>query len=72
MIAAPAAWHSSAQELSPQELVESLAHQAHAEDLQALSFSMSAVLVAESDAWNAEGYSSPIEWIRKDCKMTGG
>ncbi|HEY6875859.1 MAG TPA: DUF222 domain-containing protein [Candidatus Dormibacteraeota bacterium] len=72
MIAAPDAWYSSAQDLSADELVERLAGQAHAEDMQALSFSMDAALVASSGEWNAQGYSSPIEWIRKDCKMTGG
>jgi hypothetical protein len=72
MIAAPSEWFSSAQDKTAQEVVEGLSRQAHAEDLQALSFSMNAALVAASDAWIGQGYASPIEWVRRDCKMTGG
>ena len=72
MIAARPEWVSSAQDQNIQQVVRGLASQAYAEDLQALTFSMNAALVARSDAWHEEGFSSPIEWIRKDCKMTSG
>ncbi len=72
MIAAPSEWFSSAQDQTAQEVVEGLSRQAHAEDLQALSFSMKAALVAASDEWIGQGYASPIEWVRRDCRMTAG
>jgi hypothetical protein len=72
MIAAPSEWFSTAQNQTAQQVVEGLSRQAHAEDLQALSFSMNAALVAASDAWLGQGYASPIEWVRRDCKMTAG
>ena len=72
MIAAPSEWFSSAQDQTAQEVVEGLSRQAHAEDLPALSFSMKAALVAASDEWVGQGYASPIEWVRRDCRMTAG
>ena len=72
MIAAPFEWSTSAQDQTAEEVVEGLSRQAHGEDMQALTFSLNAALVAASDVWNELGYSSPIEWIRKDCKMTSG
>src|SRR5439155_1676021 len=53
-------------------LIEIDSRQAHAEDLQALSFSMKVALVAASDDWIGQGYASPIEWVRRDCRMTAG
>src|SRR5256885_12912926 len=72
MIAAPSEWFSSAQDQTAQEVVEGLSRQAHAEDLQALSFSMKGALVAASDEWVGQGYASPMEWVRRDCRMTAG
>src|SRR5438552_8313893 len=72
MIAAPSEWFSSAQDQTAQEVVEGLSRQAHAEDLQALSFSMKVALVAASDDWIGQGYARPIEWVRGDGRMRAG
>jgi Domain of unknown function (DUF222)/HNH endonuclease len=54
------------------ELRERMIRKRHAIDLMELSFSEDAAKFAATDAYDDDGFVSPIDWIRFNCHMTAG
>ena len=52
------------------ELRERMIRKRHAIDLMELSFSEDAARFAATDAYDDDGFVSPIDWIRFNCHMT--
>src|SRR6516164_261997 len=65
MIAAPDAY-----DLTAQELMEKMAERRRGIDIQELVYARDAATIAASSEYQALGYCSPVEWIRKETKMT--
>ncbi len=60
----------SAADLTNEERRERLRRQRHAIDLMELSFSQEAAGFAATDAYEEDGFITPIDWIRFNCHMT--
>lgn len=58
-------------ERSPFEQGEELVRLRHAADLLELAFAREAAVFAATDEYDAQGFVSPIQWIRHSCRMTG-
>ena len=54
------------------ELRERLIRKRHAIDLMEVSFAEVAARFAATDAYDDDGFVSPIDWIRFNCHMTSG
>ena len=67
MIAAPDAY-----ELTVEERVERMARRRYGQDIQDLLFAQDAAEVAKSMRFQEWGYRSPLDWIKKETKMTTG
>src|SRR5690349_15171892 len=67
MIAAPDAY-----ELTVEERVERMARRRYGQDIQDLLFAQDAAEVAKSMQFQEWGYCSPLDWIKKETKMTTG
>jgi hypothetical protein len=63
---------TDAAQLSGLELRERMIRKRHAIDLMELSFSEDAARFAATDAYDDDGFVSPIDWIRFNCHMTAG
>jgi Domain of unknown function (DUF222)/HNH endonuclease len=57
---------------SPEALGWDLSHLRHQCDRLELEFSRSAAEFAATDEYDAQGFVSPIHWIRNNCNMGGG
>lgn len=57
---------------SPEAVGWELTHLRHQCDRLELEFSMSAATFAATDEYDAQGFVSPIQWIRHKCNMGGG
>jgi hypothetical protein len=57
-------------DLTHEERRERLRRQRHAIDLMELSFSQEAAAFAATDAYEEDGFVTPIDWIRFNCHMT--
>src|ERR1700674_6090403 len=53
-----------------EDLRERLIHKRHVIDLMELSFSREAAEFAATNAYDEDGFISPIDWIRFNCHMT--
>jgi hypothetical protein len=67
MIAAP-----DAHELTVEERVARMAQRRYGQDIQDLFFAQDAAEVARSMDFQKWGYCSPLDWIKKETKMTAG
>jgi hypothetical protein len=56
---------------SPKRLGDELVHLRRATDLLELEFSETAGAFAATEEYDAQGSTTPTEWIRHHCKMTG-
>ena len=56
----------------PSELAYELEHLRPVLDKLELRFSRTAGRFSQSSYWDEEGYISPYQWIRLNCKMGGG
>jgi hypothetical protein len=72
MLATQDVWPSSTAHLTNDERRERLIHKRHVMDLQELSFAQEAAEFAATDAWDEDGSTSAIDWLRFNCKMTAG
>jgi Domain of unknown function (DUF222) len=59
-------------ELSPSELGERLIRLRHGIDLLELGFARDAAAFAATDEYEAQGSTSPINWVRHQCAMSIG
>ncbi|HEV2033425.1 MAG TPA: hypothetical protein VGU71_04395, partial [Candidatus Dormibacteraeota bacterium] len=57
-------------DLTNAERRERLRRQRHVIDLLELSFSQEAAAFAATDAYEEDGFVTPIDWIRFNCHMT--
>jgi hypothetical protein len=57
-------------ELSPFELGERLIRLRHGIDLLELGFARDAAAFASTDEYEAQGSTSPIDWVRHQCAMS--
>jgi hypothetical protein len=57
-------------ELSPFELGERLIRLRHGIDLLELGFARDAAAFAATDEYEAQGSTSPIDWVRHQCAMS--
>ena len=57
--------------LSSYDQSQELIRLRHAADLLELAFSREAAVFAASDEFDAQGFVSPVQWIRQECGMTG-
>lgn len=57
---------------APESLASELIQLRHLIDVLELRFSATAAAFAATDFWENWGSVSPIQWIRYECKMTGG
>ncbi len=60
----------SASDLTNEDRRERLRRQRHAIDLMEVSFSQEAADFAATDAYEEDGFVTPIDWIRFNCHMT--
>ena len=60
----------SAVDSTADDLRERLIHKRHVIDLMELSFSREAAEFAATNAYDEDGFISPIDWIRFNCHMT--
>jgi hypothetical protein len=58
--------------LSDDELAEELRHEYHVRDLRDLYIARLAAEFATRDKYDDDGFVSPIDWIRFNCKVTSG
>jgi hypothetical protein len=57
---------------SPEDLAGELVHLRHQCDRLELEFSKTAAAFAATEEYDAQGFTSPIHWIRLNCHMAGG
>ncbi|HVS50504.1 MAG TPA: hypothetical protein VHJ99_16585, partial [Candidatus Dormibacteraeota bacterium] len=70
MLAIQDIWPSSTAQLSNDERRERLQNKTRLIDLQLLSVAREAAEFAASDAWEEDGFASPIDWMRFNCHLT--
>jgi hypothetical protein len=70
MLATQDVYPSSTAHLTNDERRQRLREKAHIIDLQILSFAREAAEFAATDAWDEEGSTSPIDWLRFNCHLT--
>jgi hypothetical protein len=58
------------QEQSPEQIASELIELRHLFDRAELRFADKAALLARSDLWEEWGSTSPVHWIRHNCKMS--
>jgi hypothetical protein len=58
-------------ELTPFELGERLIRLRHCIDLLELGFARDAAAFASTDEYESQGSTSPIDWVRHQCRMSG-
>jgi hypothetical protein len=62
---------SPAEECTPYELGEQLIRLRHGIDLLELGFARAAAVFAATEEYIAQGSTSPIDWVRHQCAMSG-
>jgi hypothetical protein len=70
MLATQDVWPSSTAHLTNEERRQRLREKAHVIDLQILSFAQEAAEFAATDAWEEDGSTSAVDWIRFNCQLT--
>jgi len=70
MLATQDVYPSSTAHLTNDERRRRLREKAYVIDLQVLSFAKEAAEFAATDAWEEDGSTSPIDWLRFNCHLT--
>jgi hypothetical protein len=70
MLATQDVYPSSTAHLTNDERRQRLREKAYIIDLQVLSFAREAAEFAATDAWEEDGSTSPIDWLRFNCHLT--
>jgi hypothetical protein len=70
MLATQDVYPSSTAHLTNDERRQRLREKAYIIDLQILSFAREAAEFAATEAWEEEGSTSPIDWLRFNCHLT--